>query len=198
MFVAMKMGDMELKVEEILKTKGLKMADLAARLNVDQSNLTKSLEGNPRLSRLKEVAAALDVSVRDLFSETEPSLKEGLLRVGDRFFALVPVVMSEEANTFNRSRFYKEAYEFILKCMKNRDRTFSFCGLYGGICPFALTYDCKSQRFLFSFCPTGGHYETWPYDPESKNVLYYGYTDELAADHIARNIINDIEEIGHD
>ena len=198
MFATKIQGNMELKVEEILKTKGMRMADLAAKLNVDQSNLTKSLEGNPKLSRLKEVASALDVSVRDLFSDAEPSLKEGLLRVGDRYFALVPVVVSETANIYNSGRFYKAAYEFVMKCLKNRDRASSFCGLYGGVCPFALTYDCKSQQFLFSFSPTGGQYETWTYDPDSKYVLSFGYTDDLAADYIARNIINDIEESGHD
>lgn len=189
---------MKLKVEEILKSKGMKMADLAVKLNVDQSNLTKSLEGNPRLSRLKEVASALDVSIRDLFSDVEPSLKEGLLRVGDRYFALVPVVISEAANIYNPGRFYKEAYEMVLNCLKNRDRVCSFCGLYGGVCPFALTYDCRSQQFLFAFSPTGGHYVTWSYDPDSKYVLNVGYTDEIAADYIVRNIINDIEEVGHD
>ena len=197
MFDAAKLGKMELKVEELLKRKGMRMAELAAKLNVDQSNLTRSLEGNPTLSRLKEVASALDVSVRDLFSDGKPSIKDGLLRIGDRHFALVPVEMPEASYNYTRERFYTETYEFVLKCLGKKDRTSSFCGLYGGVCPFSLIYDGESRRLFFSFCPTGDGCDTWVYDTGAERVIKYGYTPELAADYIARNIINDIEEIGH-
>jgi len=188
---------MELRVEEILKSKGMKMANLAAKLNTDQSNLAKRLEGNPTLSKLEEIAAALDVSVRDLFPESEPSLKEGVLRVGDRHFALIPVEIPEAPYIYNPTRFYSAVKDFILNCLYKKDMTASFCGLYSGVCPFALAYHGESRRLLFSFCPTGDGCVTWVYDPEADSVVKSCYTNELVADYITRNIINDMEEYGH-
>ena len=173
------------------------MANLASKLNTDQSNLKKKIEGNPTLSTLQEIASALDVSVRDLLPNGEPSLREGVLRVGDRHFALVPVEMPEAPYIYNPTRFYSAVKEFVLDCLKRKDKTISFCGLYGGVCPFALVYEHESRRLLFSFCHTGERCNTWVYNPQEKTLMLANFTDELIADSIARSIINDIEESGY-
>ena len=176
----------------------MKMANLAAKLNTDQSNLAKRLGGNPTLSKLEEIASALDVSVRDLFPDAGPSLKEGVLRVGDRHFALVPIEIPDTAFVYSISRFYSKVNSFVLDCLGNKEITQSFCGLYGGVCPFSLVYDGMNQRFILSFCHSGHECYTWSYDPKGENVLRLCYSDKLVADYIARSIINDIEEHGHD
>ena len=61
--------EMELRVKELCKERGLRMSDLADRMGVDQANLTSSLKGNPTLSRIQDVARALGVEVSELFSK---------------------------------------------------------------------------------------------------------------------------------
>lgn len=184
---------MELKINEILKERGMRMADLAKKLNIDQSNLSTSLKGNPKLSTLVDVAAALGVEVRELFPETQPSFTAGTLQMGERHYVLVPVEVSEKPYIFRSGRFFKEVEGFVLRCLKT-DGTISLCGLYEGTYPVALLYDNKSRRLFLSFCPKGDDYTTIVYEPDDKFITKYHYTDELVANYIARNIMNDIEE----
>lgn len=63
---------MTLRVKEICKEKGITMKELAEKIGINPITLTQSLNGNPTLSRLTEVAMILDVDVADLFREPKP------------------------------------------------------------------------------------------------------------------------------
>lgn len=184
---------MELKVEEILKNKGMRMADLADKLNLDQSNLTKSLEGNPKLSRLKEVALALDVSIRDLFPEEAPSLAAGVLTMGGRHFALVPVDVPENPHNFNSTQLFRSVEAFILKCLETRG-SISFCGMYEGKYPFGLIYDGESRKLFLTFNPGEEGFHTWVYRPREDSYKRGVTSDDEVANYIARYVMNDIQE----
>jgi transcriptional regulator with XRE-family HTH domain len=58
---------MELRVVELAHAKGLTMADIAKQIGISRVNLSNSLNGNPTLSRLSEVAKILGVEVAELF-----------------------------------------------------------------------------------------------------------------------------------
>lgn len=184
---------MELRINEILKEKGMRMADLAKKIKIDQSNLSTSLKGNPKLSTLVDVASALGVEVRELFPETQPSFTAGTLQMGERHYVLIPVEVSEKPYIFHPGRFFKEVEGFVLRCLRN-GKTISLCGLYEDGYPFALLYDSKSGRLFLSFSPDGDGYMTTVYEPQPLSVSKNLYTDELVANYIARNIMNDIEE----
>ena len=62
----------QLKVKELLKSKGLTAKELAERLGVTDIALRASLKGNPTIGTLERVADALGVSVAELF-EPQPS-----------------------------------------------------------------------------------------------------------------------------
>ena len=64
---------MELRIVEIAHSKGLTMADIAKQIGISRVNLSNSLNGNPTLSRLREVAMILDVEVSELFKPTATS-----------------------------------------------------------------------------------------------------------------------------
>ena len=64
---------MGLRIKEICKIKGLKMVDIAEKLGISPVNLSASLNGNPTLSRLTEVAQILSVDVTELFEQPMPS-----------------------------------------------------------------------------------------------------------------------------
>ena len=61
---------MELRVVEIAHSKGMTMADIAKQIGISRVNLSNSLNGNPTLSRLTEVAKILGVEVTELFKTT--------------------------------------------------------------------------------------------------------------------------------
>lgn len=65
----------ELRIKEILKQQGKTMQDLADVIGINRVNLSNSLNGNPTLERLKQVADCLNVDLKDLFKETK---KEGV------------------------------------------------------------------------------------------------------------------------
>ena len=56
-----------LRVQELCKSKGVSMKDLAEKLGVTYQTLYANLSGNPTLSKLQAIAAALGVQVVDLF-----------------------------------------------------------------------------------------------------------------------------------
>jgi hypothetical protein len=114
--------------------------------------------------------------------------------MGERHYVLVPVAVSEKPYIFRSARFLKEVEGFVLRCLKT-DGTISLCGLYEGAYPVALLYDNKSRRLFLSCCPQGDDYTTIVYEPDDKFLTKYHYTDELVANYIARNIMNDIEEL---
>ena len=62
---------MPLKIKEVAKSKGMTMAQIAEKLNISNITLSQSLNGNPTLSRLTEVADALGVDVSELFAQPQ-------------------------------------------------------------------------------------------------------------------------------
>ena len=62
---------MPLKIKEVAKSKGMTMAQIAEKLNISHITLSQSLNGNPTLSRLTEVADILGVDVSELFVQPQ-------------------------------------------------------------------------------------------------------------------------------
>ena len=59
---------MDLRVKELCKEKGLQMQELADKLGITRITLTRNISGNPTISTLENIAAALGVSVPELFA----------------------------------------------------------------------------------------------------------------------------------
>ena len=75
----------ELRIKEILKQQGKTMQDLADMIGINRVNLSNSLNGNPTLDRLKQVADYLNVDLKDLFKETKKDGIEvfGLVKINE-------------------------------------------------------------------------------------------------------------------
>ena len=58
---------MALRIKELCKEKKITMAEIATRIGIKPIALSQSLNGNPTLSRLQEVAEILEVSIPELF-----------------------------------------------------------------------------------------------------------------------------------
>lgn len=75
----------ELRIKEILKQQGKTMQDLSDMIGINRVNLSNSLNGNPTLDRLKQVADCLNIDLKDLFKETKIDEVQifGLVKVND-------------------------------------------------------------------------------------------------------------------
>ena len=58
---------MELRVKEIIKSKGITMQEVAEKLGIARVNLTKTINGNPTIETLEKIADALNVDFLELF-----------------------------------------------------------------------------------------------------------------------------------
>ena len=78
--MAEKTGVEELRVKEILKERGMKMYELAKKMDIAPESLTRALQRNPQYSTLKTIADTLGVSVRDLFKGESVSAVDNEMR----------------------------------------------------------------------------------------------------------------------
>lgn len=67
---------MALKIRELARSKGMTMAQIAEKLGINPITLSQSLNGNPTLSRLTEVANVLGVDVGELFVQPRAGREE--------------------------------------------------------------------------------------------------------------------------
>lgn len=59
---------MDFRIKELCKEKGLLFKELAQQLGITDVGLRQSLQGNPTIGTLEKIAAALEVSVPELFA----------------------------------------------------------------------------------------------------------------------------------
>ena len=60
--------DNEFRIAEILKSKGITQKDLADKIGISRVGLSKAINGNTTITTLRRIAAALEVSVPELFA----------------------------------------------------------------------------------------------------------------------------------
>ena len=59
--------NMDMRISELARQRGMTIADIAKQIGISRVNLSNSINGNPTLSRLKELANFLHVEVSVLF-----------------------------------------------------------------------------------------------------------------------------------
>lgn len=84
---------MALRIKELCKEKNTTLAEIADKIGINKVTLSQSLNGNPTLSRLQEVADILDVSVADLFEQPAKNTIYGCLYVNNK-----PVIVKSKAD----------------------------------------------------------------------------------------------------
>ena len=79
---------MELRIVELAHQRGLTMSDIAKKVGISRVNLSNSLNGNPTLSRLKEVAAILNVEVSELFKTSQTAQINGYVEYNGKIIKI--------------------------------------------------------------------------------------------------------------
>ena len=88
----------DLRIREILKQQGKTMQQLADKMGINRVNLSTSLNKNPTLERLREVAQHLNVDVKDLFVSEKSTQSEllGVIKYNENVYAIENVKQLEE------------------------------------------------------------------------------------------------------
>lgn len=81
----MTIEDFEYLVDYICWRKRWKRNDLASKMNVDPSVLSRMLSGNPSFESINKIATALDVPVRELFLD-RPYEVEGYITIKSKTY----------------------------------------------------------------------------------------------------------------
>lgn len=192
------MNYIEQNLREICKQKGLKLADIADRMGVGQSNLITSLKGNPTLTKLEDVANALQVSVSDLLTK-RPEKAQGIAFIDGQVYQLSkPAVSTVQLPSYDRYDILREEIKaFIKKCVDGSESA-SKMGLVETMEVFSLLYDSDAAKFHLSLCYADGKTYTCTYDKmEFCNWREEDTEETVKWDlaEIAQEIINDIEGI---
>ncbi len=131
------------RVEELMSMKGLRWADLARKVGITQSNLVSSLKGNPKLSRLQEVADALGVAISELFAEHAPAAAVGTVEIEQKTYSLVPTDKTPPPFYFcSPSALKVKIHDFVRRCVLDDDTSaFGFSVALNGLHPVTVFYE---------------------------------------------------------
>ena len=158
------MINVEENLREICRRKGLRLSDVADRMGSGQSNLISSVKGNPSLTKLEEIANALQVSVSELLT-MRPESSQGLVVIGGSTYALsLPSSTTVQIPSYGRYDELRDSLKkFIVNAVKDEKNT-SKMGFVETYELFSLSYDAGSQRFILALCYASGKTTTITYD----------------------------------
>ena len=186
---------MALRIKEIAKAKGITMGEIADKMGINPVNLSASLNGNPTLNRLQEVAAILGVEVSDLVIQNS-SYINGYIETGNNIY---PVKSKEQLISIidkvdgivlipscTRGENLKENIEaFYYKSINNAESG-AIMMRYGINEVFTLTYDSDHKRFSLTLCKGNGVIEFMTFD-----FAKYNQSDAPQSHH-KNHLVDDI------
>lgn len=190
------MANVEQNLREIAKAKGLKLSDIADRVGTTVSNMLSSVKGNPTVSKLEDIAAALQVSVSELLTK-RPEAAQGIVIIGGQTYQISkPAAAVVQIPTYERyDALRDEVKEFIKKAMEEEHAS-SKVGLLETMEVFTLVYDPNAAKFILTLCYANGKADTLVYDKLEYCDWKENDTDETVKWDLAdvtQDIINDIE-----
>ena len=190
------MDSIESNLKAICRQKGFTLTDVANRMATSPSNLLSSVKGNPTISKLQDIASALQVSVSELLT-MRPEKAQGIAIIDGKAFQLSkPASSTVQLPIYDRYDTLREEIKaFIKKCVEGSEREAKM-GLVETMEVFSLVYDPDAAKFYLSLCYADGKTFTIAYDKyEYCNCDKIKAKDE-APWHLAcitEEIINDIE-----
>ena len=191
------MTDLERNLRDICKRKGLKLSDVADRVGTSQSNLVTSVKGNPTISRLQDIASALQVSISELLT-SRPEKAQGLVIIDGRTYQVAnPGSHVVQLPTYDRYDIFRSDISgFIKDCIKGEE-TKSKMGMLETFEVFSLIFDHYKQVFYLSLCYGNGQTMTCSYEKlEFCGDWRENDTEETVrwdTDYLIQEIINDLE-----
>ena len=190
------MANIEQNLREIAKAKGLKLSDIADRVGTTVSNMLSSVKGNPTVSKLEDIAAALQVSVSELLTK-RPEAAQGIVIIGGQTYQISkPATAVVQIPTYERYDALREDVKGFIKKAMEEEHASSKVGLLETMEVFTLVYDPNAAKFILTLCYADGKTATIVYDKLEYCDWKENDTDETVKWDLAdvtQDIINDIE-----
>ena len=190
------MANVEQNLREIAKAKGLKLSDIADRVGTTVSNLLSSVKGNPTVSKLEDIAAALQVSVSELLTK-RPEAAQGIVIIGGQTYQISkPATAVVQIPAYDRYDVLREEVKEFIKKAMGEEHASSKVGLLETMEVFTLVYDPNAAKFILTLCYADGKTATIVYDKLEYCDWKENDTDETVKWDLAdvtQDIINDIE-----
>lgn len=77
---------MALRIKEVIKEKGMTVQTLADKMGINRVGLSNHINGNPSVAVLEKIAAALEVSIQELFEKEKNKNVNGYIEIGNEIF----------------------------------------------------------------------------------------------------------------
>lgn len=105
----------ELRVKEILRERGIKMYQLAEIIGITPESLTRALQRNPQFSTLKAIAEALNVPIRELFTNHKPEsdFMKGTVVIGTNLFSIDSIGSLYDALECAKQEYQKRGLSYV-------------------------------------------------------------------------------------
>ena len=190
---------MENRIKAILKAKGLRMADLANRIGMGQSNLVASLRNNPKLSTLEDICQALGVEMVELFGGKAEKGDGVVILNGETYMISKPTARTVQLPSYADYSILRNDIKRFVKTSIKEQVVGSICGMVEDYEFFTLNYDRDNSRdadetlyekFILTIC--FGNKQTWT---RQYDRLEYSEDGNLKWDipMLITDVINDIE-----
>ena len=190
------MEAIEKNLKDICRLKGLTLTDVANRIGTTPSNLLSSVKGNPTISKIQDIANALQVSVSELLTRTLYKAQGVALIDGQAYQVSKPADSVVQLPTYVRyDALRSEIKAFVSKAIKNRENV-SKTAMLETFEVFTLLYDALDPCFFLSLCYSNGQMMTIAYHRlEYGNWKKDGREDKISWDipFLTEEIIDDIE-----
>ena len=190
------MDSIETNLKAICRQKGLSLTDVANRMGASPSNLLSSVKGNPTISKIQDIANALQVSVSELLTK-RPEKATGVIVIGGQVYQVSkPAANVVQLPVYERySDLRDNIKEFVAKAVEAKDNT-AIMGMLETFEVFSLSYDVHDAKFHLNLCYADGKTLSMAY----QKLEYCDWKDEDTEEtvkwdlhEVTQEIINDIE-----
>lgn len=150
------MDSIETNLKAICRQKGLSLTDVANRMGTSPSNLLSSVKGNPTISKIQDIANALQVSVSDLLT-MRPEKATGVAFIGGQVYQVSkPAANVVQLPVYERySDLRDDIKEFVAQAVEAGENTAKM-GMLETFEVFSLSYDFHDDKFHLNLCYADG------------------------------------------
>lgn len=192
------MEAIEKNLKEICRRKELSLTDVANRMATSPSNLLSSVKGNPTISKIQDIANALQVSISELLTR-RPEKATGVAIIGGQVFQVSkPAANVVQLPIYDRySDLRDDIKEYVAKSIEGDETRSKMCMVETHEV-FSLVYDHHKGVFYLSLCYADGKTNTCTYDKfEFCNWREEDTEETVQWDlhAVTQEIINDLEGV---
>lgn len=82
---------MTLRIREVIREKGMTIQSLAEKMGINRVGLSNHINGNPSVAILEKIAAALNVSVYELFTKEKNNEVNGFIEYNETIYRILSI-----------------------------------------------------------------------------------------------------------